>query len=63
MRFRLSYTAIYPCEQTNYIRPTYCTLWGGGKPLQLVAIRYRIHLEYKEHLRCYLFHSDMKLTI
>ena len=63
MRFRLLYTAIYACWQTNNIRPTYCTSQGGGKPLHLVDIRRRIHLQYEKHLGCYLFHSDMKLTI
>jgi hypothetical protein len=35
----------------------------GGKPLQLAVLRRRIHLQYKVHVGCYLFHSDMRLTI
>jgi len=42
---------------------TYCPSRGSGIPLQLAAIRGSIQLVYKEHFGCFLFHSDMKLTI
>jgi len=63
MWLRLSYTEMYPCSQTNRIRPTDCTLRGGEKPQQLADILSKIHLEYNKHVGCYLFHSDLRLTI
>jgi len=63
MQFRLSHAAIYPCSYTSNIGPTYCTSRGCGKPVHLSAERSRIHREYNEHIGCYIFHSDMRLTI
>jgi len=63
MQFRLSFTSIHPCKQTMAIGLSYCKSQGGGKPLQLAPIRYKIHLEYIEHVDCYWFHSDMMITI
>jgi hypothetical protein len=63
MQLGMLYTAMYPCYLTNIIRLTYCSSPGSAKPLQHAAILGRIHLEYNEHVGCYLFHSDMPLTI
>jgi len=62
MGFRQSYGSTYPWKQTH-IRPTDCKSRHVGKPLQLAVICSRIHVEYNEQVGCYLFHSDMKLTI
>ena len=63
MRFRLSYTSMYPGKQTNNICLTYSKSQDGGKPLQLASICSSIHLEYNAQVGCYLFHTDLKLTI
>ena len=46
MLFWQSYTAMYPYQRTNYIRPTYCESRDGGKPRQLTAIRSSNQREY-----------------
>jgi len=63
MRFRLPYTLIYPWQHTNNTRPTDWKLRDGGKPLQLVVICSRIHIQYNVQVGCYLFHSIRNLTM
>jgi len=63
MRFQLSYTMIHTAKPTINIGPIYCTSQDCWKPLQLASRHSRTHLGYNVQVSCYLFHSDIKLTI